>query len=85
MKNANAGLPYEVLVDCNILIEDGFIKEISNKDLNADEIIELNNNNLISGFIDIHNHGAVGFDVNESDANDLIEIAKFLAERGVIH
>jgi N-acetylglucosamine-6-phosphate deacetylase len=83
LKNADVILPNEFLEKCNIQIESGIIKEISNKDLIADEIIDLKNSKLFSGFTDIHNHGAVGFDVNESDTNDLIEIAKFLAAKGV--
>jgi N-acetylglucosamine-6-phosphate deacetylase len=38
---------------------------------------------LIPGFIDIHNHGGVGFDVNDADVNGLLSIAEFLASRGV--
>ena len=40
-------------------------------------------NVLVPGFIDIHNHGAVGVDVNEADAGGLLKIAAFLATRGV--
>lgn len=83
LKNTNAVLPNEVLSRCNILIEDGIIKEISQKELKADDIINLENTLLTSGFIDIHNHGAVGFDVNESSTEDLIKIGKFLASKGV--
>lgn len=35
------------------------------------------------GFVDIHNHGAVGVDVNGADADDLVKVGKFLATRGV--
>lgn len=38
---------------------------------------------LYPGFIDVHNHGAVGVDVNGGDVDGLIEIAKFLASQGV--
>lgn len=38
---------------------------------------------LYSGFIDIHNHGAIGVDVNEATTDDLIEVGKFLAGNGV--
>jgi N-acetylglucosamine-6-phosphate deacetylase len=38
---------------------------------------------LYPGFIDVHNHGAVGVDVNEADVDGLVEIAKFLAREGV--
>lgn len=38
---------------------------------------------LLPGFIDIHNHGAVGVDVNEADVDGLVSIAGFLAKSGV--
>lgn len=38
---------------------------------------------LYPGFLDVHNHGAVGIDVNEADIDGLIKIAKFLASQGV--
>jgi len=38
---------------------------------------------LYPGFIDIHNHGAVGVDVNEADVEGLIAVGEFLARQGV--
>ena len=38
---------------------------------------------LFPGFIDVHNHGAAGIDVNSADAEGLLEIAKYLAKNGV--
>jgi N-acetylglucosamine-6-phosphate deacetylase len=38
---------------------------------------------VLPGFIDIHNHGAVGVDVNTADAAGLLKIAEFLARNGV--
>jgi N-acetylglucosamine-6-phosphate deacetylase len=38
---------------------------------------------VMPGFVDIHNHGAVGVDVNEADADGLMKIAGFLAKNGV--
>lgn len=38
---------------------------------------------LLPGFIDIHNHGAVGIDVNAADTDGLLAIAEFLAKHGV--
>lgn len=37
----------------------------------------------IAGFIDLHNHGAVGVDVNTATADDLRKVSKFLASKGV--
>lgn len=41
------------------------------------------NTKKFAGFIDIHNHGAVGVDVNEADADGLRRISDFLATKGV--
>lgn len=38
---------------------------------------------LLAGFIDIHNHGAVGVDVNSADVDGLVAVAEFLARNGV--
>ncbi len=38
---------------------------------------------LSPGFIDVHNHGSVGIDVNDADVEGLLKIAVFLATRGV--
>ncbi len=38
---------------------------------------------VTSGFIDVHNHGAVGVDVNEADVDGLLKIGLFLARNGV--
>lgn len=38
---------------------------------------------LMPGYVDIHNHGAVGVDVNSASANDLLKVSGFLAANGV--
>ncbi|MDI1243399.1 MAG: N-acetylglucosamine-6-phosphate deacetylase [bacterium] len=38
---------------------------------------------LYPGFIDVHNHGAVGVDVNETGVDGLVAVAEFLASEGV--
>jgi N-acetylglucosamine-6-phosphate deacetylase len=38
---------------------------------------------VFTGFIDIHNHGAVGVDVNSATADDLRKVSQFLAAQGV--
>lgn len=38
---------------------------------------------ILPGFIDVHNHGAVGVDVNSGTAEDLLRVAEFLAGNGV--
>jgi N-acetylglucosamine-6-phosphate deacetylase len=85
LKNAAAILPLEKRENVSILIENGLISEISfeNKDYRADEVFDLENLTIYSGFIDVHNHGAIGVDVNSANADDLREVGKFLAQNGI--
>jgi N-acetylglucosamine-6-phosphate deacetylase len=85
LKNAAAILPEEKRENVSILVENGLISEISieNKDYRADEVFDLENLTVYAGFIDIHNHGAIGVDVNSANADDLREVGKFLASVGV--
>ena len=85
LKNTDAVLPDRKAAYVSILIENEKISAISfeNESFEADEILDLSNPTLYAGFIDIHNHGAVGVDVNTATADDLREAAKFLAKNGV--
>jgi N-acetylglucosamine-6-phosphate deacetylase len=85
LKNAAAVLPAEKRENVSLLVENGRIAEISfeNKNYPAAETIDLESSTLYAGFIDIHNHGAVGVDVNAADAEGFLKIGKFLAARGV--
>jgi N-acetylglucosamine-6-phosphate deacetylase len=85
LKNAAAIFPGEKRENVSMLIENGRVAEISfeNKDYQAAEIIDLKNQTLYAGFIDIHNHGAIGVDVNQANADDLRSVGKFLASKGV--
>jgi N-acetylglucosamine-6-phosphate deacetylase len=67
----------------NIFIEDGDIVQISGVNKRASKSIDLKGRELLPGFIDFHNHGAVGIDVNSTDQKGLIKIGKFLVKQGV--
>lgn len=67
-----------------ILIENTIIKEIkSDVEYKKEISLNLKNLNLYAGFIDVHNHGAIGVDVNTATADDLRKVGKFLASKGV--
>jgi len=85
LKNANAIFPDRKAETVSILIEEGKIGEISfeNKSMTAAEILDLSNATLYAGFVDIHNHGAVGVDVNSASAEGLRKVSEFLAGQGV--
>lgn len=83
LKNATVILPNETAENVSIFIENGLIAEVSERKRETDESFNLEGAKVFAGFIDVHNHGAVGFDVNESTKENLIEIGKFLAQNGV--
>ena len=67
----------------SLLIADGRGSAISTALTKADELIDLSDCTVFPGFIDVHNHGSIGFDVMESDAAALGKISVFLASQGV--
>ena len=85
LKNAEIILPNEIISNGSILIKDKLIAEISreNESFNADKKFDLANLTVYAGFIDIHNHGAVGVDVNTANVEDLLKLSEFLAKNGV--
>lgn len=79
--------PFDILYDGEILIKDGKISRISDRDSldeeNVDNIIDGEGLFLAPGFIDIHNHGNSGFDVMDSTEEALDGIAQFHIKNGV--
>jgi len=61
----------------SVVVEGDVIKSVSSTAVRNE--IDM----LMPGFIDIHNHGAVGVDVNAATAEDLLKVAEFLAKSGV--
>lgn len=82
LKNAKAILPDEIIENASILLEDGKISEITQKQIEAEKTLDISNLTVYAGFIDIHIHGAVGVDVNDAKTNDLQRLAEFLAKNG---
>jgi N-acetylglucosamine-6-phosphate deacetylase len=83
LKNCAAILPAGRRENVNVLIEDGKIATVSSEAAAADKTINLENRTLFAGFIDIHNHGAIGVDVNAASADGLRAVGEFLASQGV--
>lgn len=83
--NAEIILPDSIIEKGSILINENLIEEISreNKHFAADKVFDLVNLTVFPGFIDIHNHGAIGVDVNAGSVEDFLRLAKFLAQNGV--
>ena len=73
IENVNIVNPFEeVKTNQNVLIEDNLIKEISSDNIKANNVIDGEDNYLLSGFIDCHTHiFAKGFHKEENMANPL--------------
>src|SRR5690242_6453975 len=85
LKNAALVLSDRIETAGSVLIENGRIAAVGTAmgDARRANEIDLSGGLLFPGFIDVHNHGAVGHDVNASTAEDLLEVAAFLAKNGV--
>jgi N-acetylglucosamine-6-phosphate deacetylase len=84
LENADFILPDGKIEAASLLIEDGKITAFnpSAGDFADAEKIDLHGSTVFAGFIDIHIHGAVGADVNEATAEELLKAADFLAQQG---
>src|SRR5262249_15476449 len=69
----------------SLLVMNGKLAEIfdTEKNFAGADMIDLGGKHVVPGFIDIHNHGAVGVDVNAADTDGLLKIGTFLAKHGV--
>ncbi len=83
LSNATAATSFGTTEQKDVLIRDGQIAEISNNGNKNEKTIDLRGQQLFAGFIDVHNHGAFGVDVNTATADDLRRVGQFLATRGV--
>ena len=66
-----------------ILIEDGYISSIGDRDVAGAESIDLGGMTILPGFIDVHIHGAIGVDVMDATPQALEDVSKYLATQGV--
>jgi N-acetylglucosamine-6-phosphate deacetylase len=83
LKNAQVVLPDRKSTGHSVLINNGRIVTCSDKTIDADQALDLSGLTLVAGFIDAHIHGAVGIDANNSDADGLHRVSRFLASNGV--
>ena len=68
----------------DVSLVDGLVDAIAASGSLVDgEVRDGNGLTLYPGFIDVHNHGAVGVDVNAADVDGLVAVAEFLASEGV--
>lgn len=72
-----------ILNDSYITINDGKIEKISKSNDDKTKVIDVGELKLVPGLIDLHIHGADGYDVMDADFNSLDSISKYLAKNGV--
>ena len=70
-------------IEGGVLVEDGVIASVQPGRTSAPADVDLGGAYLVPGFLDLHTHGAAGFDVNASSASKLLEIGRFFAAHGV--
>lgn len=87
INNVNIISPYEIFFGYGVVIDEDKIIEISKvghiKAESIDFVIEGHGNFLAPGFIDIHNHGNMGFDMMDSTEDALDGIGEFHLQNGV--
>lgn len=70
-------------IPCIIEVEDKKIKKILAYDKQKEVDYDFNDNRIIPGFIDIHTHGAMGFDTNDANEEGLRKWCEYLPSEGV--
>ncbi len=71
------------LKDVDVLVDGNIIKDLLDGADNVDaEVIDANGGFVCPGFINLHIHGAMGYDVMDGTEDAIKEIAKFSAEHG---
>ena len=63
-------------------VESGKFTEILNE-VPAEDGVDLENQYVIPGLIDVHNHGNSGADFSDGEYDGLVKMARYLAENGV--
>lgn len=53
------------------------------KTRSEDEVVDLNGCYVIPGLVDIHTHGAIGYDVTVDTTENILELTRFYAKNGV--
>lgn len=85
LTNARVVLPDRMGENARVLLEHGRIACIIEDEMhaNTERVFDLAGAWLMPGFIDVHNHGAQGVDVNTATCEDLQSVGRFLGREGV--
>ena len=84
LENARIILADREIEAGSVVIDHGLITSITDgPNETKAKTLDLSGLTLLPGFIDVHIHGAVGVDTLDANAEQLGEVAKFLATQGV--
>ena len=88
IRNVRAVTPEEVLAGACVCVEGGRIVDVLSADAAGEpppdqEVFDGDGRMLLPGFIDMHNHGALGCDFMDGRAETLAAMSRFLAGHGV--
>ena len=72
----------EILIGKALYIENGVIAQISDQELPYDTLIDAKDCYVSAGFIDLHCHGALGFDFSDGTAEAVITAANYHCKHG---
>ena len=75
--------PLKTIHNGQVFIENGKISYIGEVKETEGKVIDCGDNIIAPGFVDIHIHGAIGYDAIELSIDALDQISRFLAEGGV--
>lgn len=82
IKNGRIIADDEILVGYNLYYENDKISAITKDELPADEVIDAEGNYVSAGFIDMHTHGAGGFDFLDETVEAYLTAAETMARHG---
>lgn len=82
IENGKIILEDKILEGYKLYIEDNLIAEITEENLPADKVIDVAGAYVSAGFIDIHTHGAGGFDFLDKSEEAYLVSARVHAEHG---
>ena len=82
IKNGKIIAGDEILVGYSLYFNDGKITALAKNDLPADEVIDAKGNYVSPGFIEIHSHGAGGYDFLDETVEAYLVAAETMARHG---
>jgi N-acetylglucosamine-6-phosphate deacetylase len=82
--NAHILTPYRIIRNGTVIVKDGKISEVSEKNIEAPDAmaIDAQGNFVAPGFIDLHIHGGGGYDFMDGTEEAFLKIAELHAQYG---